>query len=1254
MKLFILSDLQLDSNPPRDRKNQSGRSIRFEENLETIRGVLVKAMDAGAQGWVFPGDLTEHKNPNSVVMEAAASLFRYVLDRGGFVYGVAGNHDGGEFSVSSSSLAPLALMGGEQFKLFHKVEYDPKLRMLAVPYIHRASPQEIAAMIDAAYAANPPVGDAPVFATIHYGVTGAVLGAANTVLHGDYLDAETLLRRPLDHIICGHIHKAQQIELGSALATFPGSPVICNMGERTDRKTWCLFDTDTREITVNEIPQRRRWVSIPWQQFTPTDPQWSAGDLVAITGEHPRGTVPKLVVSEHVKAGAIPEPFHITFESKPQRAPREERQAVSADEGLREGLRKFSKERKPRSSEEPGQVAPALALAMDTVSEQGGGNLYTEIVPVAIRIRDFTTIASIDYEFTDDNPVLVLGENGIGKSNFQAAMYWAQTGDLPKGLGLTEAVNRSKDACSVEVEYIGRSPEQTEQRFRIRRSVKISKDGAAKGALTLSKLDAVTGEWDDKTLNDGGERDRQARLNQIFGGSAMVQRITNFSIQRDRESFIDVHPKIRKTVIGEITGQDPLKKAHAKLDEGRRAAARALEDARQRFSGMMSAAGNTDEALESAARAVSDAESALKEATAALEDSARIVSAAAASVDEASKAHADAEAALAGIPATEAHVASAKAAKEGYESSYASKQAERRAEYNKASENAKDAEAKVAELAVPDPAEVDRLAGLARAAEAEVEAKRAARDGAVSAAAQAAAQADGASGALKSARDRLEGIPSPGQAPDIAALEGVLGAANEARKEAAAKAERANQALSLAREKAAGFRATLDGMRRDRAALEAQDIGKCSRCGQPVDSAHAEAEIKRLDAEIAAGQKALDSLDVPAVTAAWQAAGEAFSTADAAYQKAEQDVAKARDAHANAERLESQRKAASEEVKKAEADAASSSSEAARAQAEAVAAKSELDEAVAAHANAAAAHRAAADAAATAAALQERLRAARTKMQDLIAAGTADKEAHEQRLAELSDRLRAAEAAHALAEDSRKVASEKVASARAVLEGRRAALTEAQVREADARGKVSLAQAKLEEAKRSHESVKSLAAQIQGARIEVQMHIEQAQITSIAVDLVEEFRLALVDNAIPFLEDRANYWLEKLGSEDLAVRFTTRDGDKDTLDVLVDDGKPGRPLDIACYSGGQCARLEMAIKRALNELRKQSVGVSLMLHMYDEPTDGLDGKGKQAFVEMVTADHGVRVITSHDDAIIHAFDHQIRLVRDDNDNTVVE
>src|SRR5690606_3850793 len=101
------------------------------------------------------------------------------------------------------------------------------------------------------------------------------------------------------------------------------------------------------------------------------------------------------------------------------------------------------------------------------------------------------------------------------------------------------------------------------------------------------------------------------------------------------------------------------------------------------------------------------------------------------------------------------------------------------------------------------------------------------------------------------------------------------------------------------------------------------------------------------------------------------------------------------------------------------------------------------------------------------------------------------------------------------------------------------------------------------------------------------------------------------------------------------------DGDKDTLDVLIDDGKPGRPLDIACYSGGQCARVEMAVKRALEELRRQSVGVTLMLHAYDEPTDGLDGKGKKAFVDMVLEDRGVQIITSHDDSIISAFDHSI-------------
>lgn len=1252
-KLLILSDLQLDSNPPRDHKSKDGRSTRFAENLEIIQGALREAMDAGAEGWIFPGDLTEHKNPNSLVMDAAAGLFRYVMDRGGFVYGIAGNHDGGEFSVSSSSLAPLARMGGDQFRLFHKVEYDARLRMLAVPYIHRATPQEIAALIDAAYAANPPIGDAPIFATIHYGVTGAVLGAANTVLHGDYLDAETLLRRPLDVVLAGHIHKAQELSLGDARVYFPGSPVICNMGERTDRKTWLMLDTETRQVEVHEIKQRRKWVSVPWPV---ADAPWSAGDIVAITGEHPRDVYPKAVIAEAIKSGTLPEPFHITFEAKPQREERVSRANVSAEEGLREGMRKFVQENYTRASDEPGQVGAATALAMDTVMEAGGATYCTEIRPDSIGIRGFTTIRSLDYRFTPGQPLLVLGMNGIGKSNFQAALFWAQTGELPNGMGLAEAVNREMDSCSVTVEYVGRSPEHAESRFRITRSVRISKDGAAKGSLNISRLDPVTGEWDEKTMNDGGERDRQGRLNLLLGGSAAVQRIANFSIQDDADAFIKAHPKVRKAVIGEVTGQDPLKKAHKKLDDGRRDAARALEDGKQRLAGVMAVAESagarletlTSERTERAADEVRESAAATHAET--TEGAAKTTAATAAS------AVTTAEAALAAIPETASAVAAARTALETYQSGYAAKQSERRTDYEAAKAQAEALTTEIAALAVPDPAEVERLRLAAEASAGALTEARAAHGAASTAHATATAQADSATRDLDRVRGELERLPAEVAAVDIAALEAAVAAQDAEVKGWVSHLDEDRRTAHEENVKTSTLEGSLETLRIQLSEFDGKDVGTCSRCGQPVDSKHIEAEVARLRAEIKAAEEAITLL-ASTSTASNLAAGEARVAAETAKLRGcERALEAGRLNEAERTRVEGERARLTAAVATVQAVATSVATAAESAGTALIRATSALNSAEASATTAAQAHRAAADAAATVAAKQERLAAARKRMEDLLAAGKADKEAHDTRTAALTAAVTAAETAHTEAEAKRTAATATLTAARADLSAAQANLTAATVALSEARARLTAARTAITSIDSQMSALREQVAQVENARIEIKMLTEQAQITSIAVGIVEDFRLAMIDNAIPFLEDRANHWLDLLGAESVTARFTTQDGDKDTLDVLIDDGKPGRALDIACYSGGQKRRVEMAVKRALNELKRQSVGVTLGFQGYDEPTDGLDATGKQAFVEMVMNEPAelVQIITSHDDSIIAAFDHSIRLVRGVDDETTIE
>ncbi len=1251
MKLAFFTDLQLDNNPIRDYNDINGVSIRFQESEATIAEAMDAAQALGAEGLLFGGDITEEKDPPSAVLRAAARLFGKWQRK----WGVPGNHDGSVFHVSSSSIEPLALSAGEGFSLYQSVTFDRELRCLFIPYLHRHTIEQIRELI---VSATADAGPGKIFVVMHYGPEGATVGAANTVLASDYLPASVFSGLDVDHVLCGHIHKAQELVIDGIQFHVAGSSLICNMGERSDRKTFGLFDTVTREYTAHEIKQPRRWVRIDWSQFSATSNEaaWRTEDIVAITGEHPRDVYPRAIIEEAIKAGTLPEPFHITYESKPQREERIARAApINAEDGLREGMRKFVQAEFQRESDEPGQVGPATALAMDAVSESVGSAYCTEIWPTRISIAGFATIMEMDHVFTVGDPLLVLGENGIGKSNFMAALYWLQTGELPNGMGFVEAVNRNSDRCSVTVHYAGRSPESEEQQFFASRTVKIGKDGTPKHDLVLGQMDPVSGEWKQDTLNDGGIKERQQRLNALLGGSAAVQRIANFSIQDDSDPFIKAHPKVRKVVIGEVTGQDPLKRAHKKLDEARRDAQRALEDGKQRLSGVMAVAENAEaqaQALEaehtSAAEAYSRAEA---HHPAAVKASA-----------EASKAEADAaasvaltDAQLATLPATAPAVAAADAALTGYKTSYEETRAKRLTEHSDLKIKADALDAELTALSVPTDEAVETLRAAAARAAVELETANAVHRAAELDSNTKHLRLDAATQAEKALQDKITTLPTPVDPVDLAALQEALDTAKANALLLEGAAAEAADRLASAREAAAGINSTLATLRTELSTFDGQDVGKCSRCGQPINSEHIEQETARIRKEIEEGESALANLQIGALMEAAASAAarhaEALAAAGMAQVKREaglrDEEARVRASEARAALdAELQQAASALEVARSDAKiAVAALSSATAAQATALAAYTVARDA----------HSGAAEAVATATEKRTRLEEIRGRMAEIVAEGVADKNAYDGRVAELSAALAAATAAHTEAETKRAALTALLQQQRQALAAAQQATSAARVAEAQARAEVSAAQSLVNQLAQRIASLKEQVAQVEQARFEIKMLVEQAQITSTAVAITEQFRLALIDQAIPMLEDRTNYWLDQLGAGSITARFTTRDGEKDTLDILIDDGKPGRPLDIACYSGGQKRRVEMALKRALNELKRQSVGVTLGFHGYDEPTDGLDEKGKRAFIDMVLNDDcPVQIITSHDDSIIAAFNNSIRLVRGSRDETVME
>ncbi len=148
----------------------------------------------------------------------------------------------------------------------------------------------------------------------------------------------------------------------------------------------------------------------------------------------------------------------------------------------------------------------------------------------------------------------------------------------------------------------------------------------------------------------------------------------------------------------------------------------------------------------------------------------------------------------------------------------------------------------------------------------------------------------------------------------------------------------------------------------------------------------------------------------------------------------------------------------------------------------------------------------------------------------------------------------------------------------------------------------------------------------------------------------------MVERYLPFLEDRINSYMDKLGHGHLVIAFAPFEDDKDSLAVLVEDGRPGRKVEIRGYSGSQLERIEYSVKFAMADLVRQVRGVTLGLNCFDEPSGGLHASGKKALISLLqerVATYPVTMIISHDEELIRSFDQRLHFSQGPEGQTLV-
>jgi DNA repair exonuclease SbcCD ATPase subunit/DNA repair exonuclease SbcCD nuclease subunit len=565
MKLLISGDWQIEAAPTMDRLDERGRSIRFKEHQELLFSILREGENAGAKVMVHLGDLTEHRNPSSLEANAAAKLFSYWLNTPEHeIWSIPGNHDGTDFLQSSSSFEPLYTMAGSRFLLFHEISiYSPSPRQpifVFIPYLHGRTIEEIGELHKKALDSLKKFSNAPKYLFMHYGVSGVQVGAKNLVLPGDHLTSEQLFPHEYKAIFAGHIHKQQIMHMGETPIIFPGSPAVCDFGERHDQKGYCILDTDTGKWELRQCCSKRRWIQVEWPIEWPPIKEgepWTENDVVKITGEYPRGIDIHAEMEELYRQG-LPRPFAMSWAAVPQRSERVARgNEVAEADSLLDAAKDLAKKQYPDNS----LVEPALKLVAEALREGRKPPFSSVIIPTELEVHDFLTYSHIHLtDMAVGEPTLISGPNGLGKTNLQEAILFALTGRTSKGLNMGDLVRQGQKKALVRLRLEGK-----ERHMTIERVINKTKAGGTQ------KVKVVVGPLGDDpgyTL-DGNIADVQKSLDELLGVGYLGLKTTNFMFQKDPDPFTRTDPGERKKILADIQCLEPVYRAFKALNDNR-------------------------------------------------------------------------------------------------------------------------------------------------------------------------------------------------------------------------------------------------------------------------------------------------------------------------------------------------------------------------------------------------------------------------------------------------------------------------------------------------------------------------------------------------------------------------------------------------------------------------------------------------------------------------------------------------------------
>ena len=148
-------------------------------------------------------------------------------------------------------------------------------------------------------------------------------------------------------------------------------------------------------------------------------------------------------------------------------------------------------------------------------------------------------------------------------------------------------------------------------------------------------------------------------------------------------------------------------------------------------------------------------------------------------------------------------------------------------------------------------------------------------------------------------------------------------------------------------------------------------------------------------------------------------------------------------------------------------------------------------------------------------------------------------------------------------------------------------------------------------------------------------------------------RSVVLDFITPFLNEKANEYLQVLSGSDISVEFQTQventKGElKDKFDVIVTNSNGGTSY--KSNSAGEQKRIDLAISFAIQDLIMSKDDISTNIALYDECFDGLDTVGCENVIKLLKDRLnvvGTIFVITHSESLKPLFENVITMVKED-------